>query len=179
MPEIRESKTIQGVQLVSLRPHEDERGRFVEIFRMSWFPQRPWSAVQSNRSQSEAGVLRGLHYHHRQVDYWFVDRGRIRVGLVDLRRSSPSFRRAEAIELDELDFTGLYIPVGVAHGFVALSSATLIYVVDNYYDGADELGVAWNDPALGLDWGVTEPIVSPRDRANPMLVDIPASAMPE
>jgi dTDP-4-dehydrorhamnose 3,5-epimerase len=179
MPEIRESKHIPGVQILGLRPHEDERGRFVEIFRKSWFPQRPWSAVQSNRSQSEAGVLRGLHFHHHQVDYWFVDRGRIRVGLVDLRRSSPSFRVAEVIELDELDFTGLYIPVGVAHGFVALTPATLLYVVDNYYDGADEFGVAWDDPALGLDWGVTDPIVSPRDRANPHLADIPAFAMPD
>jgi dTDP-4-dehydrorhamnose 3,5-epimerase len=123
--------------------------------------------------------LRGLHFHHHQVDYWFVDRGRIRVGLVDLRRSSPSFRVAELFELDELDFTGLYIPVGVAHGFVALTPATLLYVVDNYYDGADEFGVAWDDPALGLDWGVTDPIVSPRDRANPHLADIPASAMPD
>ena len=179
MPELQESKTIRDVYVVNLRPHEDERGRFVEVFRKSWFPQRLWTAIQSNRSQSAAGVLRGLHYHHHQVDYWFVDRGRIRVGLVDLRRTSPTFRAAQILEVDEEDYTGLYIPVGVAHGFLALTPATLLYVVDNYYDGDDEFGVAWDDPALGLDWGVREPVVSPRDRANPNLADIPASAMPD
>jgi dTDP-4-dehydrorhamnose 3,5-epimerase len=77
------------------------------------------------------------------------------------------------------DQLGLFIPIGVAHGFLALTDATLTYVVDNYYDGRDEFGVAWNDPDLGLDWGTSTPTISPRDQANPRLRDIPAAALPK
>ena len=87
MPTITEFSAIPGVLLVELRPFADERGRFTETFRKEWFPQRAWSNVQSNRSDSRAGVLRGLHYHFHQVDYWYLAAGRIRVGLADLRRS--------------------------------------------------------------------------------------------
>jgi dTDP-4-dehydrorhamnose 3,5-epimerase len=76
------------------------------------------------------------------------------------------------------DMLGLFIPIGVAHGFVALSEATLLYYVDNYYDGADEYGVAWNDPDLNLDWSVDSPTISPRDANNPRLRDIPPDKLP-
>ena len=74
---------------------------------------------------------------------------------------------------------GVYIPSGVAHGFVALTPATLTYLVDNHYDGADELGVAWNDPDLAVAWGVSEPILSARDQQNPRWKEIPADKMPK
>lgn len=165
--------------MVRLRPFADDRGRFVEIFRKEWFPQRTWDIVQSNRSESAAGVLRGLHYHHHQVDYWHVVRGKIRAALVDLRRNSPAFGSSEMIEMGQEDMLGLYIPVGVAHGFVSLTPATLLYFVDNYYDGADEFGIAWDDPALGLDWPFEAPIVSERDVNNPRLRDIPQDLLPD
>ena len=77
------------------------------------------------------------------------------------------------------DFTGVFIPPGIAHGFYSVTDLTLIYVVDNYYDGADELGVAWNDPALGLDWQIPgTPILSERDMANPLLSALPQSQLP-
>jgi dTDP-4-dehydrorhamnose 3,5-epimerase len=74
---------------------------------------------------------------------------------------------------------GVFIPIGVAHGFVALTQVTLIYVVDNYYNGADEYGVAWNDPDIALPWGVKSPLISPRDAANPLLRNIPADKLPK
>ncbi len=179
MTEIIESKVIRGVKLARLQTWADERGRFLETFRKEWFPERSWDIVQTNCSYSQAHVLRGLHYHQRQVDYWFVPQGTIRMALVDLRRSSPTRGASQTLEIGDQNFTGVFIPVGVAHGFVALTDTTLTYLVDNYYDGDDEYGVAWNDPALGVDWGVSEPLLSVRDRQNPLLRDIPSHHLPD
>ena len=180
MPTIIESNVIPGVLHVELRPFADERGRFTETFRKEWFPQRAWRNVQSNRSDSRPGVLRGLHYHFNQVDYWYVVAGRIRVGLADLRRSSPAFRQTTTVDLDAADNRGLYIPTGVAHGFLALSDVTLFYTVDNYYDGADEFGLAWDDPDVVVKWQLpAAPILSGRDAANPRFSAIPSAALPD
>ncbi|WP_298982064.1 dTDP-4-dehydrorhamnose 3,5-epimerase family protein [Caldilinea sp.] len=178
MAEIIESSRIAGIKIVRLKVFRDERGRFLETFRKEWFPERTWSIVQTNRSDSRAGVLRGLHYHFHQVDYWYVAQGRIRVGLADLRKDSPTFGASETVEMGEQNEYGLYIPSGVAHGFYALTDATLIYLVDNYYDGGDEFGVAWDDPDLAVPWNVRTPILSARDRANPRLQEIPAEQRP-
>jgi dTDP-4-dehydrorhamnose 3,5-epimerase len=179
MAEIDESDVIAGVKLARLQVRGDERGRFMETFRKEWFPERSWQAVQTNCSYSQANVLRGLHYHRRQVDYWFVPQGMIRVALVDLRRSSPTRGASQSLEIGDQHRMGVFIPVGVAHGFLALTDAVLTYLVDNYHDGTDEHGVAWNDPALGVNWGASDPILSPRDRQNPLLRDIPAEQLPE
>lgn len=178
MSHIQESPIIKDVQIATLKPFADERGRFMETFRKEWFPQRSWDIIQNNRSDSKAGVLRGLHYHFQQVDYWYVIAGKIRAGLYDLRSNSPTYGAVQIIEMGEENQVGVFIPVGVAHGFVALTDVTLIYVVDNYYSGADELGVALNDPMLGLSWGVEAPIISARDAANPRLAEIPADKLP-
>jgi len=179
MTDIIESAVIQGVKLVQLSVFADDRGQFMELFRKDWFPERTWDIVQSNRSDSKAGVLRGLHYHRRQVDFWHAPRGRIRVALADLRQSSPTRGAVETIDLDPDNPCGLFIPVGVAHGFYAITDATLTYIVDNYYNGQDELGVAWDDPTLQINWGVDKPILSQRDHANPRLLDIASSALPD
>lgn len=178
MTEIIESQIIPGVKVVRMRCFQDERGQFMELFRKDWFPERNWGIIQSNRSDSVADVLRGLHFHHKQVDYWHPTRGEIRVGLADLRRSSPSFGATEVIDLGQEEPAGLFIPVGVAHGFYAKTAATLTYIVDNYYDGEDELGVAWNDADLNIDWGVQEPVLSDRDRQNRPLSAIARSELP-
>lgn len=178
-PTIREVDGISGVQMAELRAFGDERGRFTEIFRKEWFPQRSWDSVQINRSESAAGVLRGLHYHFRQVDYWYLLAGEIRVGLADLRPWSSTHGRAHTIDMAAATNAGLFIPVGVAHGFLALTDVTLMYVVDNYYDGADEFGLAWDDPQMAVPWQVTSPpVLSQRDQANPRLADIPAVSLP-
>jgi dTDP-4-dehydrorhamnose 3,5-epimerase len=178
MVKLEESRLINGLYLVQLHTFADERGKFTEIFRKEWFPDRDWGNIQSNRSESAANVLRGLHYHHNQVDYWHIVSGYVRAALVDLRRSSPTRGVVQTVDLNQERNLGLYIPTGVAHGFVVFSKATLIYIVDNYYDGEDEFGVAWNDPDLDIDWGITSPILSKRDNQNPVLKQIPEEALP-
>lgn len=179
MSEIQSSDSIQDVKIAHLASFSDERGRFMETFRREWFPDTDWSKLQSNRSDSQAHVLRGLHYHFKQVDYWYVLHGRLRAGLVDLRPSSPTYLKTQMIDMGEENNIGLFIPIGVAHGFIAQTDCTLIYYVNNYYDSTDEFGVAWDDPALGLDWGVDRPILSERDRNNPRLDAIPDAVRPE
>jgi dTDP-4-dehydrorhamnose 3,5-epimerase len=178
MPRIEESSLIKDVQIVTFQLFGDDRGRFTETFRKEWFPQRTWDRFQSNRSDSKVNVLRGLHYHFHQVDYWIVAGGKIQAALYDLRPDSPTRGVAQTLEMGGDSQVGVFIPVGVAHGFVTLSDATLIYIVDNYYTGDDEHGVAWNDPQIAIPWGVETPIVSNRDAGNPFLKDIPLDKLP-
>jgi len=161
MVEIQESTLIRGVKHVSLDVFTDDRGRFLEMFRREWFPERTWSAVQVNRSESRKNVLRGLHFHFHQIDYWYPFSGRIRIALADLRPGSPTRGAVEVREMSGDEPAGVFIPVGVAHGFVALTDAVLTYVVDGYYDPSDEHGVAWDDPELAVRWGVETPIAMP------------------
>jgi len=171
---------INGVMLVMVRAFSDDRGRFREAFRREWFPSADFTQLQSNHSESKAGVLRGLHYHLRQVDYWYVPTGTIRVGLADLRPSSPSYRQTATLDVGESASLGVFIPEGVAHGFYALTDASMIYYVNQYYDGgSDENGVIWDDPDLGVVWNVTAPpILSPRDETNLRWRDIAAEKLP-
>ena len=109
MTEIVASTEIAGVKFAHLRAFGDERGRFMETFRKAWFPERSWEIVQANRSDSKAGVLRGLHYHFHQVDYWYCPFGIARVGLADLRRSSPTYGASQVLEIgDNQRSRGLY-----------------------------------------------------------------------
>lgn len=177
MTEINESKTIVGVYTVEPTQHGDQRGRFVETYRRSWFPLGR-EMVQGNRSDKEAGAVVGLHYHLHQADYWQVTKGRARVVLHDLRDGSETDGKTELIELDEKSCKGVFIPPGVAHGFASLSELTLTYLVDSYYNPDDELGVAWDDPEIGADWGVKDPVLSKRDQMNPRRRDIDPGRRP-
>jgi dTDP-4-dehydrorhamnose 3,5-epimerase len=177
MPELIPSNVINDVVVVRPDVHGDERGRFVETYRRSWFPAGR-EMVQGNRSEKQAGALVGLHYHLRQADYWYALRGRVRVVLHDLRAGSPTEGKTEVIELDGDVDQGVYIPPGVAHGFSALTDVLLTYLVDNYYDNSDELGLAWDDPEVGADWGVADPVLSARDQSNPRRADIPDGIRP-
>jgi dTDP-4-dehydrorhamnose 3,5-epimerase len=170
---------IEGVYTVPIRVYGDHRGSFGETFRREWFPFVNWHDIQMNRSVSKPGVLRGLHYHLNQIDYWFLMAGRIRVGLADLRRNSPTYKTGAVLDMDTAEPFGLFIPEGVAHGFYTLTDMTLTYVVNQYYNsGADEHGVAWDDPALGIAWGISEPVLSQRDQQNRRLADIPPDELP-
>ncbi|MGZ5372634.1 MAG: dTDP-4-dehydrorhamnose 3,5-epimerase family protein [Aeromicrobium sp.] len=161
---------IDGVKVVDLQVHGDVRGSFVEFYRESWLPtDRP--ALQGNISRSTTGSLRAMHFHRRQWDYWFVLSGEAFVALVDLRAGSPSERATSTLRLSGDTPQGLFIPPGVAHGFLAETDLVLAYLVDRYFDGTDESAVAWNDPALGIDWPAAEPILSDRDRSNPSLAE--------
>jgi dTDP-4-dehydrorhamnose 3,5-epimerase len=168
--------SIDGVAVADLVPHPDDRGVMTELYQRSWFPEGP-EMVQANLSVSKAGVLRGMHFHRRQTDYWVLLEGVASVGMVDLRRGSPTERRAEQVRFDANEgLHGLLIPPGVAHGFYAETPIRLQYLVDLAFDGSDEHGVAWNDPELGLAWPSSDPVVSERDRSNPTLAEVLAGA---
>jgi dTDP-4-dehydrorhamnose 3,5-epimerase len=177
MPELIPSSTIDDVVIVRPDVHGDQRGRFVETYRRSWFPNGR-EMVQGNRSEKQAGALVGLHFHRYQADYWYLLRGRARVVLHDLRLGSKTDGATEVIELDEDVDQGIYIPPGVAHGFAAITDILLTYLVDNYYNPDDELGLAWDDPAVAADWGVSQPILSGRDQNNPRRDAIPDELRP-
>ncbi len=133
--------------------------------------------IQGNRGDRRAGCVVGLHYHLHQSDYWYIPNGHARVVLHDLREGSPTDGATQMLDLGEVDggdnnHRGVYIPPGVAHGFASLSDMTITYLVDGYYNAADELGVAWDDPAIAADWGLSDPVLSERDQANPRRADI-------
>lgn len=168
---------IAGVFVVQPTLHGDERGLFIETYRREWIPGAR-EMIQSNRSNKQAGALVGLHYHLHQADYWYVPVGTARVVLHDLREGGPTDGATACFDISGQNHHGVYIPPGVAHGFSAVTDVVMTYLVDGYYNPADELGVAWDDPAIGADWVVTEPIVSHRDQTNPTRVDIPAGRRP-
>lgn len=167
MPTLSPSTIIDGVWLVEPTIHGDQRGLFIETYRREWFPNGR-EMIQGNRSNKQAGALVGLHYHLHQADYWYVPVGTIRVVLHDLRAGGPTDGATQTIDISGENHIGVYIPPGVAHGFAALTDVVMTYLVDNYYNPADELGVAWNDPVIGADWGVNDPILSERDKSNPL-----------
>ncbi len=177
MPTIDPSADIADVVVVEPDLHGDERGRFIETYRRSWFPLGR-EMVQANRSEKQAGSLVGLHYHLHQADYWYVLRGQARVVLHDLRTGSSTEGSTLAVDLHGEVDRGLFIPPGVAHGFAAHTDVLLWYLVDSYYNPADELGVAWDDPEIAGEWGVADPVLSARDRSNPWRRSIPAHLVP-
>ena len=177
MDESRPPSSLPGVHYGAIVRHADQRGSFRELWRAGDFPDEPF--VQANLSTSAAGVLRGLHLHQRQDDLWIVADGRAFVALVDLRPMLDGTGSAPRIETRELRADEwVVIPTGIAHGFLALDPLQLIYLVTNEYDGSDELGFAWDDPAVAVDWpplaGTPDgrPILSERDSANPALADL-------
>ena len=177
MPTVTPSAVIADVVVVDPDPHGDERGRFVETYRRSWFPLGR-EMVQGNRSEKQAGAIVGLHYHLHQADYWYLLRGRARVVLHDLRVGSPTDGATLLIDLDGDVDRGLFIPPGVAHGFASHTDLLLWYLVDSYYNPADELGVAWDDPDVGADWGISDPVLSARDQVNPRRAEIDPGRRP-
>jgi dTDP-4-dehydrorhamnose 3,5-epimerase len=189
---------LPGVRFGRVQRHADDRGAFRELWRLSAFGTldsavtgptadvaagRPPRFVQANLSDSAPGVLRGLHLHRRQLDYWIVSAGRAFVALVDVRPmlagASGPLVETRVLEADEW----VVIPTGVAHGFLALERLAMLYLVTNEYDGSDELGFAWDDPAVGVPWPVGSalptadgrPILSDRDRTNPALAELVAT----
>ena len=167
---------LPGVVYGTITRHGDERGSFRELWRAGQFPATRF--VQANLSTSATGVLRGLHLHRRQDDLWVVAEGRALVALVDVRPRMEDSGPA-VVETCVLAADGwVYIPTGVAHGFLALEPLQLIYLVTNEYDGSDELGFAWDDPAVAVPWPALEatpdgrPILSDRDLTNPPLEEL-------
>ena len=170
---------LPGVRYGRVVGHGDVRGSFTELWRASDPAGGPKPFVQANLSTSSPGVLRGLHVHRRQLDYWVVVSVRAFVALVDTRDPAGRAGAVATVETRELAADDwVVIPAGVAHGFLALEAVQLLYLVTNEYDGSDELGFAWDDPAVGVPWPVLavtpdgRPIVSDRDASNPSLAEL-------
>jgi dTDP-4-dehydrorhamnose 3,5-epimerase len=149
----------------------DARGFFVETFQSARYIEAgiPGPFVQDNLSRSTYGVLRGLHLQNpgAQGKLVTVFHGRVLDVAVDLRRGSPNFGRHVSVELSAEDHLQFWVPRGFGHGYVVLSeTADFFYKCDNFYSLADELVVRWDDPSLGIDRGIKEPRLSPRDTAG-------------
>ncbi|MDF7812878.1 dTDP-4-dehydrorhamnose 3,5-epimerase [Hymenobacter sp. YC55] len=166
---------LAGVVEFIPRVFGDARGAFFESFSARVFEQAGVSHewVQDNQSSSTRGVLRGLHFQrppHAQAKLVRVAQGRALDVIVDLRRDSATYGQHLAVELDAQRYNMLYVPVGFAHGFIALEDHTLfLYKCSDYYQPSAEGGLLWNDPTLNINWGIDSPNVSDKDQVLPVL----------
>ena len=162
---------IPGVLIIEPRVFEDDRGHFFESFNQADFEQvvgGQVSFVQDNQSLSHAGVLRGLHYQVDRPQGKLVRavRGSIWDVVVDIRQESPAFGTWVACEISAENRRQIWLPPGLAHGFLVLSAvAEVLYKTTDYYSPAGERCIVWNDPDLAIEWPLAgEPIVSAKDR---------------
>jgi len=178
MPELIEETRLEGVLKVAPKVHgNDPRGFTVETY-----VEGPWKElgvdadfVQHNHSRSRENTLRGLHFQVKpgQAKLIRCARGRIVDVAVDLRRGSPTYGQWEAHELSDENHHQLYVPVGFGHGFAVLSDvADVTYLLSSPYDHDEEKGIAWDDPDVGVEWPVAEPLLSERDQTAPKLAEI-------
>jgi dTDP-4-dehydrorhamnose 3,5-epimerase len=152
---------VDGVRLIQLHRHEDDRGWFMELMRESGLPQ---PVKQSNLSFSRQGVIRGLHYHERgQSDLFACVQGMVRVVVLD-RESGETF----TVDIGDENPAAVYVPGHHAHGYEALTDCLFLYHVTEEYDSADpdEQGVPWNDERVAHLWSTQSPILSERDTAS-------------
>jgi dTDP-4-dehydrorhamnose 3,5-epimerase len=168
---------IPDIALVEPEVHGDERGFMVETFRAEAWREVGVDAefVQENHSRSRAGILRGIHFQTDpgQAKLVRCARGRIWDVVVDLRRDSPTYMRWEGHELDDESHRQLFVPLGFGHGFCVLSdTADVTYKLSSYYDPATEAGIAWDDPDVGIEWPLSDPVLSERDLSAPRLAEV-------
>lgn len=176
---------IAGVMIIEPKVFGDARGFFFESFNQRAFDQATGTShafVQDNHSRSGKGVLRGLHYQTQQAQGKLVRvaRGAVFDVAVDIRKDSPTFGQWFGLELSEDNQRQLWIPPGLAHGFLVLSdSADFLYKTTDYYAPQYEACLAWNDAAVGIDWpfaryGIAQPVLSSKDQQGHALADMHA-----
>lgn len=172
--------SIPGVTIIEPRIFGDHRGYFLESFSEQWFTQHICNThfVQDNESCSTYGVLRGLHFQKppfAQSKLVRVVQGKVLDVAVDIRKGSPTFGQHVATIISSENKRQLFVPRGFAHGFVVLADDTIFqYKCDNYYSPQSEGAIAYNDPALGIDWQIDEAHIqlSEKDKHNPLLKDL-------
>ena len=167
---------LQDLYILEPKVFGDSRGWFVESWSAKAMEEAGlgYSFVQDNHSFSaNKGVLRGLHFQRgdsAQAKLVRCTRGAILDVTVDMRKNSPSYKKWVAVELSAENFRQLLVPRGFLHGFLTLTdNVEFLYKVDNYYDKEADRGIRWNDPELGVDWGITDPILSDKDKIAPYL----------
>jgi len=174
---------LPGVLLIEPNVFGDQRGFFMETYHQARYQEAgiPERFVQDNHSRSRRGVLRGLHYQRVQPQgklVW-VARGQVFDVAVDIRRDSPTFGRWAGAVLDDGNHHQFYIPPGFAHGFCVLSEeADFFYKCTDYYHPPSEQGILWNDPAIGIDWPIQEPLLSAKDLRLPLLAEQAPEKLP-
>ena len=172
------SLALPEVILVEPDVHRDARGFFVETYHLEKYRAGGIAGpfVQDNHSRSVQGTLRGLHAQRRRPQGKLVRAvdGEMFDVAVDIRRGSPTFGRWVGVRLSGENFRQLYVPPGFAHGFCVLSEVVNVeYKCTDFYDAPDEIGLAWNDPDVGIEWPIRDPIVSDKDRKLPALRELP------
>ena len=168
---------LPGVVLVEPDVYRDSRGFFLETYHERRYREAGIAAtfVQDNHSRSLRGTLRGLHFQVRRPQGKLVRAvaGEMFDVAVDIRRGSPTFGRWVGAHLSAESFRQIYVPPGFAHGFCILSDVGEVeYKCTELYDAEDELGIAWNDPQVGIEWPVSEPLLSAKDKAAPRLAEV-------
>ena len=168
---------IPDLALIEVDARGDERGVLAETFRADAWRELGVDVdfVQENHSRSRRGILRGLHFQLRpgQAKLVRCPRGRIWDVAVDLRRDSPTYRHWEGHELSDRNHRQLFIPAGFGHGFCVLSDeADVAYKLSSYYDPGTEAGIRWDDPDVGVEWPIENPVLSERDQHGPALAEI-------
>ena len=173
---IVETTTLDGAKIIRPNVFDDSRGYFFEYYKSTIFSEYglPTNFVQDNEVKSTKGVLRGLHYQLKnpQGKLVRVVLGSILDVAVDIRIGSPTFGKAEMVDLSSENRKMLYVPEGFAHGYMVTSEeSVVIYKCTNIYNPDDEYGIKWNDETIGLKWNYDSPIISKRDLSLPALKD--------
>jgi dTDP-4-dehydrorhamnose 3,5-epimerase len=176
--------SLPGVFLIRPKVFSDPRGFFFESYHQGKFSDLGVSNhfVQDNHSKSVKRTLRGLHYQlkYPQAKLCRVIQGEVFDVAVDIRKGSPSFGKWVGVILSAENKEQIYIPKGFAHGFLVLSeTAEFLYKCDEFYHPEDEMGLAWNDAEIGINWGIADPILSNKDKVTLQLSKINLDLLPE
>lgn len=169
---------LAGIKIIEPRLFEDSRGFFMESYNAKKLAAHgiTMNFVQDNHSSSAKGVLRGLHFQINpgQDKIVRVVSGEVFDVVVDIRRDSPTFGQWESFIISASNHTMVFIPKGFAHGFCALThNVEFLYKCSEYYAPADERGIIWNDPSIGIEWPISEPVLSDKDTKYPSIKDLP------
>ena len=165
---------LKGVFLIKPRVFEDPRGFFLETYNQDRYAQHGIGVdfVQDNYAHSPGGILRGMHYQIKQGQdklVW-VPQGEVFDVVVDLRKDSPTFGQWDGYALSSKNKHQLFVPVGFAHGYcVTSNTADFMYKCSNFYHPEDEGGLIWNDPKVGIEWPIEDPVLSEKDQNCPTL----------
>jgi dTDP-4-dehydrorhamnose 3,5-epimerase len=175
--------SLPGFWELRVKVFSDARGFFLETYHREECRHLGItdSFVQDNHSRSARNTLRGLHYqlHHSQSKLCRVVEGEALDVAVDIRLGSPTFGKWASVLLSAEQHNQVYVPGGFAHGFLALTDPVqFLYKCSDFYDPADEHGIAWNDPDVNIFWGIENPLVSDKDAKYTNLADIPPELLP-
>lgn len=176
MEEFVQKTAIEGLLILKRLIHEDDRGFFREIFHLDEVEKTlniEFKGIQMNHAHSKPHVLRGIHAENWNKIICPIN-GEVFVAIVDIRPDSPTFSKVETFTINDENRISLFVSKGLANSYCILGTENVdyIYLVDAYYNGTDQKAIAFDDPDLGIDWPIKDPIISGRDKNNPRLRDL-------